>query len=72
VGLTPRASDLNLDGLELPRASLDALLKVDRDEWTEEVPDIRAFLDRFGGRLPASLNRSLEGLTQRLGVTASA
>jgi phosphoenolpyruvate carboxykinase (GTP) len=72
VGLTPRPSDLNLDRLDLPRESLDALLKVDRDEWAEEVPEIRAFFDRFGGRLPASLGASLDRLAQRLGVTASA
>jgi phosphoenolpyruvate carboxykinase (GTP) len=72
IGLTPRPEDLNLDGLDLPGSTLDGLLKVERDEWTEEVGEIRAFFDRFGPRLPASLGQALDGLGQRLGVTASA
>jgi phosphoenolpyruvate carboxykinase (GTP) len=72
VGLVPRSNGLNLEGLELSAAGLEELLRVDRDEWAEEVPEIRAFYDRFGGRLPAELNESLDKLAQRLGVTASA
>ena len=34
-----------------------ALLRVDRDEWAAEVPEIRAFFERFGSRLPAELTR---------------
>jgi phosphoenolpyruvate carboxykinase (GTP) len=72
VGLTPRPEDLNLDGLQLPASTVDGLLKVERDEWAEEVGEIRGFFDRFGPRLPASLGQALDGLGQRLGVTASA
>jgi phosphoenolpyruvate carboxykinase (GTP) len=72
IGLVPAPGALNLDGLGLDEATIDTLLKVDRDEWAEEVPEIRAFFDRFGERLPPELNRSLDGLAQRLGVTASA
>ena len=35
--------------------SASSLLRVDRDEWAAEVPEIRAFFDRFGDRLPAEL-----------------
>jgi hypothetical protein len=36
------------------------------------VPEIRAFFDRFGSRLPAELSKSLDALAQRLGVSAPA
>ncbi len=72
VGLVPSPDALNLEGLKLDKAALDTLLGVDRDEWAEEVPEIRAFFERFGDRLPPELTRSLDGLAQRLGVTASA
>jgi phosphoenolpyruvate carboxykinase (GTP) len=72
VGLVPRPSDLNLDGLDLPAGALEELLRVDKGEWAAELPEIRAFFDRFGSRLPAELNRTLELLAQKLGVTASA
>ncbi len=72
VGVVPAPGALNLEGLNLDPAALDLLLKVDREEWAEEVPEIRAFFDRFGDRLPSDLNASLDKLAQRLGVTASA
>jgi len=72
IGLVPRPGDLNLDGLDLPRATLDKLLHVDREEWAAEVPEIRAFFDRFGRHLPRELSNELEALSQRLGVEATA
>ncbi len=72
VGLVPTPDALNLEGLELPGSALEALLRVDRDEWADEVPEIRSFLDRFGSRLPAEMTQSLDALAHRLGVTASA
>ena len=41
-------------------------------KWAAEVPEIRAFFDRFGGRLPPELSRTLDTLAHKLGVTASA
>jgi phosphoenolpyruvate carboxykinase (GTP) len=70
VGLVPTPDALNLDGLSIPRADLDTLLRVDRDEWAEEVPEIRAFFDRFGERLPAELRHSLDALAQQLSTAA--
>ena len=66
----PTPDALNLDGLSLTRAEVDELLRVDRDEWAAEVPEIRAFFDRFGDRLPASLNRSLDVLSQQVTTAA--
>jgi phosphoenolpyruvate carboxykinase (GTP) len=70
VGLVPTADALNLDGLSVARADVDELLRVDRDEWAAEVPEIRAFFDRFGDRLPGSLGRSLDALSQQLTTAA--
>jgi len=70
VGLVPTSDALNVDGLSLSRAEVDELLRVDRDEWAAEVPEIRAFFDRFGDRLPGSLNRSLDVLAQQLTTAA--
>jgi phosphoenolpyruvate carboxykinase (GTP) len=70
VGLVPTPDALNLDGLSLTKAEIDELLRVDRDEWAAEVPEIRAFFDRFGDRLPGSLNRSLDVLSQQVTTAA--
>jgi len=70
AGLVPTPDALNLDGLAVSRADVESLLRVDRDEWAAEIPDIRAFFDRFGSHLPQQLSRSLDALAQEL-TTAS-
>jgi phosphoenolpyruvate carboxykinase (GTP) len=70
VGMVPTPDALNLDGIEVRRAEMEQLLRVDRDEWAAEVPEIRAFFDRFGDRLPESLNRSLDTLASQVTVAA--
>ena len=71
IGLVPQAGALPLDGLSVSRADLDALLKVDRDEWSAELPEMRAFFDRFGARLPAELGRALDELGDQLTTTTA-
>jgi phosphoenolpyruvate carboxykinase (GTP) len=68
IGLVPTPDALNLEGVRLTRSQLDQLLHVDRDEWASEVPEIRAFFDRFGERLPSELGAELDALARRLGV----
>jgi phosphoenolpyruvate carboxykinase (GTP) len=71
IGIVPTPDALNVDGLDLPKGTMEKLLEVDRDGWTEELPALRQFFGRFGDRLPASLARSLESLSQRLGAVAA-
>ena len=66
IGLVPTESALDWDGLALAASERRELLGVDRAEWAAEVPEIRAFFERFGGRLPAELERSLSVLEQDL------
>jgi phosphoenolpyruvate carboxykinase (GTP) len=66
IGLVPSESSLDWDGLSLAAAERQALLRVDRAEWAAEVPEIRAFFERFGGRLPAEMPRSLAALEHDL------
>jgi len=70
AGMVPTPDALNIDGLPLSRSDVESLLRVERDEWAAEVPEIRAFFDKFGDRLPAELSRSLDSLAQEL-ATAS-
>jgi phosphoenolpyruvate carboxykinase (GTP) len=65
----PGDGGVNFDGLDLTRADQEALRRVDRDEWAAEVPEIRAFFDRFGDRLPESLSRSLDTLANQISTT---
>ncbi|HEY7510888.1 MAG TPA: phosphoenolpyruvate carboxykinase (GTP) [Vicinamibacteria bacterium] len=71
IGLVPAPGALMLDGLSVSRSDVDALLRVDRDEWAAEVPEIRAFFERFGARLPEELGRALDALGHELSATTA-
>ncbi len=71
IGLVPTESALDWDGLALAGSERQGLLGVDRAEWAAEVPEIRAFFERFGGRLPAEMERSLSALEQDLARVAT-
>jgi phosphoenolpyruvate carboxykinase (GTP) len=67
LGLVPEESSLDWDGLAIPAEHRRLLLDVDRGEWADEVPEIRAFFERFGARLPGELERSLSAFEEELG-----
>ena len=66
IGLIPTREALNLDGLELSEASLDALLEVDPDAVREQLPQLREHLSALGDRLPPEMTAQLDALEQRL------
>ena len=57
IGNLPRAQDLNLAALDLPRGKLEALLHVDIEGWLAEYESIGEYLASFGARMPAALLR---------------
>ncbi|MEX2099825.1 MAG: phosphoenolpyruvate carboxykinase (GTP) [Acidimicrobiia bacterium] len=67
IGVVPAPGDLNLDGLDLAAADLEAALAVKPDEWRRELPGIHEYFAKFGDRLPAQLRTQLELLEERLG-----
>jgi phosphoenolpyruvate carboxykinase (GTP) len=70
VGLVPAESSLDWDGLDLSAEDRRLLLDVDRGEWAAEVPEIRAFFERFGDRLPGELALALATLETDLSRVA--
>jgi phosphoenolpyruvate carboxykinase (GTP) len=70
IGHVPNADALDLEGLDLPRASLDELLKVTPADWAHDWSHFGRFLEQFGDRLPTGIRAQHHALGQRLGVTA--
>jgi phosphoenolpyruvate carboxykinase (GTP) len=66
IGLVPAPEALDLSGLDLSRERMQELLKVDLDEWQQEIPLIEEFFEKFGDKLPAELREALEGLESRI------
>lgn len=68
IGFVPQASDLPLDGLDISRETVDELLRVDTEAWRDEVPEMRQFLAKFGGRMPGELWEEVANLRFRVGA----
>lgn len=67
IGLLPTADGLDMQGLSIDTQDIKELLKVDRDAWKAEIPDIEKHFAQFGDRLPQRLKKQLEALKSRLG-----
>jgi phosphoenolpyruvate carboxykinase (GTP) len=68
VGLLPAPGALDLSGLDVTDAAMDALLDVPVDAWLAEADLTEEFFDTFGDRVPAALRTQLDALRRRLGA----
>jgi phosphoenolpyruvate carboxykinase (GTP) len=68
IGHVPTADQIDLDGLDAPRADIEAALAVDVEEWKAEIPLIEEWFDKIGPSLPTSMRDELDALKLRLGV----
>jgi len=66
VGFVPSADALTLDGLNIPRSTMQELLRVDPADWGPEVDATKQFFGRFGSALPQEIWNQHAHLQQRL------
>jgi len=66
IGLLPQEGDLNLDGLKLPAAQLQALLHVDVEGWIAEYESIGEYLASYGERMPQALRNEQRRIAAQL------
>lgn len=66
IGYVPTKDALDLSGLTIKNEDLDLLLKVDNNEWKNELPGIKEHFDKFGDRCPKELYDELDALAKRL------
>jgi phosphoenolpyruvate carboxykinase (GTP) len=66
IGRLPRTDDLDVEGLDISDADLDALLSVDVEGWKAAVPQIRDHYAQFDSRLPAQLQVAVDTLEAKL------
>jgi phosphoenolpyruvate carboxykinase (GTP) len=67
IGLVPRVEDLNIEGLEIGRDEVQALLDVDAEAVKQELPQVEESLTKYGDHLPAEVRAQFDALQQRLG-----
>jgi phosphoenolpyruvate carboxykinase (GTP) len=66
IGFVPTSNALTLDGLNVSRATMDELLRVDPSDWTKEQVDTDNFFQKFGSRLPGEIREEHNRLGKRL------
>jgi phosphoenolpyruvate carboxykinase (GTP) len=67
IGYMPARGDLDLDGLNLPAATLDELLAVDAPAWRADLAHLAGEFDQYGARLPEGLRAELRDVLGRFG-----
>ena len=65
IGYVPRPQDINLEGLDLSKDSLNELLEIDREQWRKETELIEEHYAKVD-RLPEALKKELDDLKARL------
>jgi phosphoenolpyruvate carboxykinase (GTP) len=66
IGLVPSEDALDTSGLDLPADAMARLLRVDPEEWRDQLPRLREHFAMFGHKLPDELAAQLDALEARL------
>ena len=72
IGFVPDAATLRLDGLDLDRATVKALLSIDPQIWQKEIEEIEAYFDTFGNRMPEGLRDQARRIKRALDAQLAA
>ena len=65
IGYVPTGESLDLSGLDMTPADVEAAVRVDPEEWKKELAGIEEWYARFGESLPEDLVAELETLKER-------
>ncbi len=67
IGYIPITNAVDINGLSGVSENMGELLKVDKNDWNNEVELIKEHYAKFGERLPKELQKQFDGLVERLG-----
>jgi phosphoenolpyruvate carboxykinase (GTP) len=71
IGRVPAPGALDVTGIDMTPADLDAVVRVDVAEWREEIGQVTEWFSKFGDKLPGVLWAELDALKERLGLGES-
>jgi phosphoenolpyruvate carboxykinase (GTP) len=66
IGRVPAPDALDVDGLDMSEQDLANAVKVDVEQWRNEIPSIEEWFSKIGDQVPTSLRDELESLKLRL------
>jgi phosphoenolpyruvate carboxykinase (GTP) len=71
IGTVPNYSDLNWSGLDMSAIQFEAVSKIDREEWNQELRLQSELIDKLSGRLPKRFHEIHKALQNRFETRAS-
>jgi phosphoenolpyruvate carboxykinase (GTP) len=66
IGYMPTADTIDTKGLDVSGADMVELLKINKDEWLNEVVSIKEHYANYGEKMPKELFAQLDALEKRL------
>ena len=66
IGYVPEAGSICVDGLDLDRRTMLALLSIDPQVWRKEIEEIEIYFDSFGARMPQGLREQARRIKRAL------
>lgn len=66
IGYVPAKGAINTEGLDLDEEKYAELMKIDLNEWKENVQRSRKFFKQFGSKLPKELDNFAKNLQQSI------
>ena len=66
IGYLPEPSDIDTSGLDIGDDVMQSLLSVDVEQWKTEMASVGEYLESYGNRLPAELQRKFESVVGTL------
>lgn len=67
IGYIPITNAIDINGLSGVAENMGELLKVDKNDWNNEIELIKEHYTKFGDRLPKEMQKQFDGLVERLG-----
>ncbi len=66
IGYVPNIEDINIEGLNIDKATMEDLLSVDVPSWKDDIVSIKEFYAKIGDHMPKELYDELAALEARL------
>ena len=66
IGYVPTPASLHIEGIDIPEATINELLYVDKGAWMDELESSSLFLESLGEKLPKALQQELNKLMDKL------
>lgn len=66
IGRLPDEGALDVEGLDITPENLKKVFEIKKEDWVEEVKEMREYYKIFGDRLPKELTTELDKIEERL------